>query len=149
MLLSRRSPMAHLELRYSEYEDYVDVSVDGCLFSDILETAARQAGQCDGVFDEGMSWRTLNHEVFRTVFDDVCDAVGDHGDRILANCGCGEIACGGISARVVTTETSVTLSDFRRWPQSLPPLPSISFDRAQFFAEVRRMSVSFPPDMLK
>lgn len=141
--------MARLELCHTGYDDYVEIYVDGRLLDDVFAKMAAQAGEAYRSFDDGLSWCNLNDDFWRTVFDDSCDAVGDHGGRMLFNCGCGVIGCGETYSKVVTTDNAITWADFDRTPVPMPALPGITFDRAQYFAEVRRMTASFPPEMFR
>jgi hypothetical protein len=133
-------PVSHsrLELRYSDFEDYVEVLVDGEPLAKRLLSADPNPGDDTYDDDTGLGWGDVD-SAWRTVFDQEFLLPGTHHGILFSCSGCNIIGCSDTGATITVTESTVTLSNFSF--RHRPPIATpISFDRDQFIAEVSKMN---------
>ncbi len=129
-----------LELRPTDWEDYVDVLVDGAPLAERLMAADRAIDKKAYVYkDTGLGWGDVD-ATWITVFDREMAVSGVRPGLLFTCSGCNVVGCGDTDATVTTTPTTISLSDFSRPKRPLPTVAPVTFDREQFLAEVERLN---------
>lgn len=141
--------ISRLELRPSDFEDYVDIFVDGELLARHLSQ-----GQDADVFgkDCGIGWTEVDR-AYVTVFDQEVLVSGTEQRAILFVCsGCNIVGCADTFATISTSDRHITLGQFA-WPnRKLEHVPAVTFDRDQYIVEVERTNAWFAatyPDQIQ
>lgn len=139
--------LSTLALKWLEWEDYVEIFVDGVLLAERLVAAQKRAGAEHAFNETGIGWGYVDHHYEGqpaplAVFNvEVCDAATLAPTRgLLTTCNdCNIQGCFDSDAEVAVEGGIVTLSRFAL-PVSTPPLEMepIRFVQAQFADEVRR-----------
>ncbi len=132
-------PPSILQLRPTDYEDYVEVLVDGEKLAERLMAAERASGATYINEDDGIFWIEVDRS-WGTAFDQTVMQSGTYHGPMIFICGCGEPACGHTSVTVTTTETTIAFSEFRHGSQPALAVAPVTFNRDQFTQEVNRIN---------
>ena len=131
--------IAHLDLKIREgcQELYIEFHADGADLGTRIEEALGEAG-----FDDVLPWYGGDYSISETVLGEEARTSGAAESAILLACGCGQYACGGVSADVHVTNATITLSKFSTWRQGewiVAALDPVVFDRGQFEEAIHRL----------
>jgi hypothetical protein len=128
-----------LTLRATDYEDYVEVLIDGDLLAEKLNHTSEDSTVywqriCS---DTGLGWLNVDG-TWPTVFDKRVLESTQQATALVLNCGCNIVGCYDTHANVVTTETSV---EWRLLTTKHVTFVSLewTFDRNQYREQVELM----------
>jgi hypothetical protein len=135
-----------LKVREACEEPYIEFYVDGENLGGRVKSALGEAG-----FDDVLPWYGGDYRIEETVLGESARRTGVEG-AILFACGCGQYACGGVSASVVIAGEMLILRDIftgRGGQRVVASIEPITFDRKQFEEAVsqlqREIEVWHPP----